>query len=98
VEEQNTFLGGKDFCICYILKINYSDNNKIWGDTKTFGRHCPGMPFPRGYEPGLYHHSGSRLQIPECGIASLLLVNWKKGTSPSHFLRNPTFGVISTTE
>jgi len=29
---------------------------------------------------------------------SLMLVKWKKGTSPSHFLRNPTFGVISTTE
>jgi len=29
---------------------------------------------------------------------SLVLVNWEKGTSPSHFLRNPTFGVISTTE
>jgi len=24
--------------------------------------------------------------------------NWQKGTSPSHFLRNPTFGVISTKE
>jgi len=25
-------------------------------------------------------------------------VNRQKGTSPNHFLRNPTFGVISTTE
>ena len=29
---------------------------------------------------------------------SLVSVNRQKGTSPSHFLRNPTFGVISTTE
>jgi len=29
---------------------------------------------------------------------SLMLVNWQKGTSPGHFLRNPTFGVISTKE
>jgi len=28
---------------------------------------------------------------------SLMLVN-RQNTSPSHFLRNPTFGVISTTE
>jgi len=28
---------------------------------------------------------------------SLMSVNWQN-TSPSHFLRNPTFGVISTTE
>ena len=28
---------------------------------------------------------------------SLMLVNWQN-TSPSHFLLNPTFGVISTTE
>jgi len=28
---------------------------------------------------------------------SLVLVNWQN-TSPSHFLRNPTFGVISTKE
>jgi len=28
----------------------------------------------------------------------LMLVNWWKGISPSHFLRNPTFGVISTTK
>jgi len=28
---------------------------------------------------------------------SVMLVNWQN-TSPSHFLRNPTFGVISTTE
>jgi len=28
---------------------------------------------------------------------SLVLVNWQN-TSPSHFLRNPTIGVISTTE
>jgi len=28
---------------------------------------------------------------------SLMLVNWQN-TSPSHFLRNPTFGVISTRE
>jgi len=28
----------------------------------------------------------------------LMSVNRQKGTSPSHFLRNPTFGVISTTE
>jgi len=27
-----------------------------------------------------------------------MLVNWQKGSSPSHFLHNPTFGVISTTE
>jgi len=26
-----------------------------------------------------------------------MLVNWQN-TSPSHFLHNPTFGVISTTE
>jgi len=29
---------------------------------------------------------------------SLMSVNRQKGTSPSHFLRNPTFSVISTTE
>jgi len=29
---------------------------------------------------------------------SLMSVNRQKGTSPNHFLRNPTFGVISTTE
>ena len=29
---------------------------------------------------------------------SLMSVNRQKGTSPSHFLRNPTFGIISTTE
>jgi len=29
---------------------------------------------------------------------SLMLVNWQKGNLSSHFLRNPTFGVISTTE
>jgi len=28
---------------------------------------------------------------------SLMLVNWQN-TSPSHFLRNPTFGVVSRTE
>jgi len=28
---------------------------------------------------------------------ALMLVNWQKGKSPSHFLRNPTSGVISTT-
>jgi len=28
----------------------------------------------------------------------LMLVSRQQGTSPSHFLRNPTFGVISTTE
>jgi len=28
---------------------------------------------------------------------SLMLVNWQN-TSPSHFIRNPTFGVISATE
>jgi len=27
-----------------------------------------------------------------------MLVNLQKGNSHSHFLRNPTFGVISTTE
>jgi len=27
-----------------------------------------------------------------------MLANWQKGTSPSHFLRNPTSGVVSTTE
>jgi len=27
-----------------------------------------------------------------------MLVNWQKGTSPSHFLRNPTFCVIPTAE
>jgi len=30
-------------------------------------------------------------------LHSLMLVNWQN-TSPSHFLRNPTFVVISTTE
>jgi len=29
---------------------------------------------------------------------SLMSVNRQKGTSPSHFLRNPTLGVIFTTE
>ena len=29
---------------------------------------------------------------------SFMSVKRQKGTSPSHFLRNPTFGVISTTE
>jgi len=29
---------------------------------------------------------------------SLMFVNWQKGTSLSHFLRNPTFGVTYTTE
>jgi len=29
---------------------------------------------------------------------SLMSVNRQKGTPPSHFLRNPTSGVISTTE
>jgi len=29
---------------------------------------------------------------------SLMLVNWQKGISPCHFLPNPTFGTISTTE
>jgi len=29
---------------------------------------------------------------------SLMSVNRQNGTSPSHFLRNATFGVISTTE
>jgi len=29
---------------------------------------------------------------------SLMLVNWQNGTSPSHFLRNPTFSVILTTK
>jgi len=28
---------------------------------------------------------------------SLMIVNWQN-TSPGHFQRNPTFGVISTTE
>jgi len=28
---------------------------------------------------------------------SLMLVKRQKSISPSHFLRNPTFGVISTT-
>jgi len=28
---------------------------------------------------------------------SLMLVNWQKGTSPSHFPCNSTVGVISTT-
>jgi len=27
-----------------------------------------------------------------------MLVKWQIGTSPSHVLRNSTFGVISTTE
>jgi len=27
-----------------------------------------------------------------------VLVNWQNETSPSHFVRNRTFGVISTTE
>jgi len=27
---------------------------------------------------------------------SLMLVSWQKATSRSHFLRNPTFGVIYT--
>jgi len=31
-------------------------------------------------------------------LHSLKLVNWQKGTSPSHFLRNSTFCVISTSE
>jgi len=30
-------------------------------------------------------------------LHSLMLVNWQN-TSPSHFLRNPTFGGISTTQ
>jgi len=29
---------------------------------------------------------------------SLMLVNWQKGTSPSQFLCNPTFGGIYTTK
>ena len=29
---------------------------------------------------------------------SLMVFNWQKSTSPSHFLRNLIFGVISTTE
>jgi len=29
---------------------------------------------------------------------SLMLVSWQKGISPSHALRNPSFGVISATE
>jgi len=29
---------------------------------------------------------------------SLMLVYWQKGISPSQFLRNPTYGVICTTE
>jgi len=27
-----------------------------------------------------------------------MLVNWRKSTSPSNVLRNPTFGVMYTTE
>jgi len=38
---QNTFLGGQDFCFCYMFKINYFEHNEIWG----------AMP-PDGYGPG----------------------------------------------
>jgi len=31
-------------------------------------------------------------------VESHLLCTWQKGTSPSRFLYNPTFSVISTTE
>jgi len=27
--DQNTFLAGKDFCICHMFNTNYSENNKI---------------------------------------------------------------------
>jgi len=34
---QNTFLGGKDFCLCYMFKTNFSSNNKNWGAQKQLG-------------------------------------------------------------
>jgi len=36
-------------------------------------------------------------KVLEVGSHSLMLLNWQN-TSPSHFLRNPISGVISTTD
>jgi len=46
----------------------------------------------------LDHRCGSRYKSLDVESHSLMSVNRQTGTSPSHFLRNPTFSVISTTE
>jgi len=38
------------------------------------------------------------MKSPGCGIALAYVSFRQKRTSPSHFLRNPTFGSIFTTE
>ena len=46
----------------------------------------------------LDHRFGSRWNGLDVESHSLMSVNRQTGTSPCHFLCNPTFGVISTTE
>jgi len=46
--EENTFLGGQDFCFYYMYKTNFSGRNNIWGGTKEILGECPP---PRGYGP-----------------------------------------------
>jgi len=45
----------------------------------------------------LHYRFGSHEKFLDIKSHSVMSVNWQN-TSPSHFLRNPTFGVISTTE
>jgi len=68
LEGQKIFLGGQDF-FHYIFKINLSGNKNLGALPRNATYGCG---------PGLHHRFGSRLKIPECEIASLMLVNWQK--------------------
>jgi len=45
--EQNTFLGGQDFCFYYMFKTNFSGRNNIWGGTKEIWGNAP-LPVATG--------------------------------------------------
>jgi len=61
---QNTFLGGKGFCIYYTFETNFSGHNKLrWGHSPNASRVATGLPpRPTTAAPASHHKVNSKMK------------------------------------